>query len=49
MKVLVTGIAGFIDSNLVEQITMHAWQMTTVHLDIGSLDPYHEACEKLGE
>lgn len=33
---------------MVEQTTMHAWQMTAGRFDIGSLDTYNEACEKFG-
>ncbi len=34
---------------MVEQTAMHAWQMTAGRFDIGSLDTYHEACEKFGK
>ena len=34
---------------MVEQTEMHAWQMTAGRFDIGSLDTYHEACEKFGK
>ena len=33
---------------MVEQTTVHAWQMTAGRFDIGSLDTYKEACEKFG-
>ena len=33
---------------MVEKTVMHAWQMTAGRFDIGSLDTYHEACEKFG-
>lgn len=34
---------------MVEQTTMHAWQMTAGRFDIGSLDTYREACELFGK
>ena len=34
---------------MVEQVEMHAWKMTAGRFDIGSLDTYKEACEKLGK
>ena len=33
---------------MVERTPMHAWRMTADRFDIGSLDTYHEACEKFG-
>lgn len=33
---------------LVDNTTMHAWQMNAGRFDIGSLDTYKEACEKYG-
>lgn len=33
---------------MVDNTTMHAWQMSAGRFDIGSLDTYNEACEKFG-
>lgn len=33
---------------MVDNTTMHAWKMSAGRFDIGSLDTYHEACEKYG-
>ncbi len=33
---------------MVDNTTMHAWQMSAGRFDIGSLDTYYEACEKFG-
>ena len=33
---------------MVEKTVMHAWPMSAGRFDIGSLDTYHEACEKFG-
>lgn len=33
---------------MVENTIMHAWPMSAGRFDIGSLDTYHEACEKYG-
>lgn len=33
---------------MVEKTVMHAWPMSADRFDIGSLDTYHEACEKFG-
>ncbi len=33
---------------MVDNTVMHAWHMTGGRFDIGSLDTYHEACEKFG-
>lgn len=33
---------------MVENTTMHAWKMSAGRFDIGSLDTYHEACQKFG-
>lgn len=34
---------------LTEHTTLHAWEMDGGRFDIGSLDTYHEACEKYGK
>ena len=34
---------------MVENTVIHAWQMSAGRFDIGSLDTYHEACEKFGK
>ena len=34
---------------MVDNTEIHAWQMTAGRFDIGSLDTYHEACEKFGK
>lgn len=34
---------------MVENATMHAWSTSAGRSDIGSLDTYHEACEKFGK
>lgn len=34
---------------MVEHTTMHAWPMSAGRFDIGSLDTYHEACERFGK
>lgn len=34
---------------MVDNTTIYAWQMTAGRFDIGSLDTYHEACEKFGK
>lgn len=34
---------------LAEHTTLHAWPMDGGRFDIGSLDTYHEACEKYGK
>ena len=34
---------------MVEHTTMHAWPMSAVRFDIGSLDTYYEAVEKYGK
>lgn len=34
---------------MVDHTTMHAWPMSAGRFDIGSLDTYHEACEKFGK
>ena len=34
---------------MVEHTLMHAWPMSAGRFDIGSLDTYHEACEKFGK
>ena len=33
---------------MVDNTVMHAWKMSAGRFDIGSLDTYHEACEKFG-
>lgn len=33
---------------MVKNTTIHAWHMTAGRFDIGSLDTYHEACQKFG-
>lgn len=33
---------------MVDHTTIHAWHMSAGRFDIGSLDTYHEACEKFG-
>jgi glucose-1-phosphate thymidylyltransferase len=33
---------------MVEHTVMHAWPMSAGRFDIGSLDTYHEACQKFG-
>lgn len=34
---------------MVDHTTMHAWPMSAGRFDIGSLDTYHEACERFGK
>ena len=34
---------------MVEHTVMHAWPMSAGRFDIGSLDTYHEACQKFGK
>lgn len=34
---------------MVDHTPMHAWRMSAGRFDIGSLDTYHEACEKFGK
>ena len=34
---------------MVDNTEIHAWHMTAGRFDIGSLDTYHEACEKFGK
>ena len=34
---------------MVDHTEMHAWPMSAGRFDIGSLDTYHEACEKFGK
>ncbi|MBQ8564845.1 MAG: nucleotidyltransferase family protein [Bacteroidaceae bacterium] len=33
---------------MVEKTDMHAWKMSAGRFDIGSLDTYHEACQRFG-